>query len=94
MLEEQMCHRCHHWHIQKTLDDTERKPYGFAIIDGHHYVLKPYEPNGFNGSCGRKHIIIFNDGHREVCSSLWHQGEIPEGHWRSQMPDNAVFEQN
>lgn len=86
----QMCHTCRHWQEQNRMDREVRGPHGFAIIDAVHYVLGPANTN-FKGFGGRNFIIRFNDGHIAACDNLWCQGDIPEGHWRDLMPDNATF---
>ena len=86
-----MCHTCNHWRYNHELDLTERKEHGYAIIKGTHYVLAPHTDDYFKGFSGRKFRIRFNDGYETTCDNLWCQGDIPEGHWRELMPDNAQF---
>lgn len=89
---EQMCFSCLHWARQHRLDLTERGEHGWAVINGVHYVLCPHTdlnwPCGFGGVENR---IRFFDGHETICDNLWCQGDIPSGHWRDLMPDNAKF---
>ena len=91
--ENEYCMRCYHWSEQMEMDKTERGEHGYAIIGGVHYVLCPHTDT-FKGFYGRKFNIKFNDGYETMCDNLWCQGEIPEGHWREQMPDNAIFINN
>ena len=88
----QMCQTCNHWREQHELDKTERGEYGYAIFNGVHYVLKPHiDAEVFRGFGGRKFTVMFNDGHETICDNMWCQGDIPEGYWREQMPDNVVY---
>ena len=89
---EQMCFRCLHWAEQHRLDLTERGEHGWAVINGIHYVLCPHtDLNWPRGMGGAKMRIRFFDGYETICDNLWCQGEIPSGHWRGLMPDNAKF---
>ena len=91
----ELCHSCYHWNEQMELDKTKRGEHGYAIVNGTHYVLCPHtDAEVFRGFGGRKFNIKFNDGYETMCDNLWCQGEIPEGHWREQMPDNAIFINN
>ena len=88
---EQMCFSCLHWAKQHHLDLTERGEHGWAVINGKHYILGPHMdfwPRGFGGA---KVKIKFFDGYETECDNLWCQGDIPSGHWRDLMPDNAEF---
>ena len=90
--EKQMCFNCLHWAEQYYLDCTDRGEHGYAIINGIHYVLRPHtDINWMRGMCGDKMRIRFFDGYETICDNLWCQGEIPSGHWRDLMPDNAKF---
>ena len=92
LLKHRLCQSCKHWHEQDELDKNERGKHGYAIIGGTHYVLCPHtDAQIFRGFGGRKFTIRFNDGYETVCDNLWCQGEVPEGHWRELMPDNAEF---
>lgn len=94
LMTEQLCFTCYHWGNQHQLDMTERGEHGFAIIDGTHYVLEPHtDAEAFRGHGGRNFKIRFSDGYETTCDNLWCQGDIPEGHWRDLMPDNAQFVQ-
>jgi len=84
-----MCFSCNHWRNQMKWD-KERGRYGYAIIDGSHYVLKPHAEGYPSGLCGATNLIKFNDGHEVACDNLWFQGEIPDC-WKDRMPDNAKF---
>lgn len=86
-----LCQRCNYWYEQHDIDQNVRGKYGYAIIDGGHYVLCPPTNSCFKGFGGHQFTIQFNDGHIAECNNLWSQGEIPEGHWRELMPDNAKF---
>ena len=86
-----LCQRCNYWYEQHDIDQNVRGKYGYAIIDGGHYVLCPPTNSHFKGFGGHQFTIQFNDGHIAECNNLWSQGEIPEGHWRELMPDNAKF---
>lgn len=87
----QMCHTCNHWRQQHELDLTVRGEHRYAIIEGTHCILGPDTDDYFKGFGGHKFRIRFNDGYETTCSNLWCQGDIPEGHWRDIMPDNAQF---
>ena len=90
--EKQMCFNCLHWAEQHRLDLTERGEHEYAIINGIHYVLRPYtDINWMRGMCGAKMRIMFFDGYETICNNLWCQGEVPSGHWKVLMPDNAKF---
>lgn len=90
--EHQMCQRCNHWREQHELDKTKRGEHGYAIFEGTHYVLLPHtDAEVFKGFGGRKFTVKFNDGYETVCDNMWCQGDIPEGYWREQMPDNVVY---
>ena len=90
--EKQMCFNCLHWEEQYCLDLTEREKHRYAIINGIHYVLRPYtDINWMRGMCGAKMRIKFFDGYKTICNNLWCQGEVPSGHWKVLMPDNAKF---
>ncbi len=92
LTKDSLCFSCLHWLEQKTYDEKERGEHEWAVINGSHYVLCPHiEANWPRGLGGRKVTIRFNDGYETVCDNLWCQGEIPEGYWRTQFPDNAVF---
>lgn len=86
-----LCQRCNYWYEQHDIDQNVRGKYGYAIIDGSHYVLCSPTNSRFKGFGGHLFTIQFNDGHIAECNNLWCQGEIPEGHWRELMPDNAKF---
>ena len=89
---EECCFSCHHWKTQYELDKTERGEHGYAIIDGTHYVLLPHTDVAiFKGYGGRKFVFKFNDGYETMCDNVWCQGDIPDGHWRDLMPDNASW---
>lgn len=89
---EQMCFNCLHWAEQYYLDHTEREEHGWAVINGIHYVLHPHtDINWLRGMSGAKMRIKFFDGYETMCDNLWCQGDIPEGHWRDLLPDNAEF---
>lgn len=89
---EQMCFSCLHWARQHRLDLTERGEHGWAVINGVHYVLCPHtDLNWPRGMGGVKKRIRFFDGYETICDNLWCQGDIPSGHWRDLMPDNAKF---
>lgn len=87
MHERQMCFECNFWQNNLEADKTRK----WAVINGGHYVLESHTDGYFKGFGGQKFIIRFFDGHIEECDNLWHQGEIPEGYWREQFPDNAEF---
>ena len=90
--EQQMCFNCLHWAEQHRLDLTERGEYGYAIINGIHYVLHSHTNiNWMHGMCGAKMRIRFFDGYETICDNLWCQGKVPSGHWRDIIPDNAKF---
>ena len=91
LAELQLCHHCNHWHEQHYMDQNVRGKYGYAIIDGGHYVLCQHTNSHFKGFGGREFKIQFKDGYIAECDNLWFQGEIPEGYWRELMPDNAKF---
>ena len=86
-----LCQNCNHWHTQHDMDQNVRGKYGYAIINGNHYVLRPSTNSNFKGFSGHQFKIQFDDGHITECDNLWFQSEIPEGHWRELMPDNAKF---
>lgn len=86
-----LCQHCNHWHEQHDMDQNVRGKYGYAIIDGGHYVLCSPTNSYFKGFGGHKFTIQFNDGYIAECNNLWFQGKIPEGYWRELMPDNAKF---
>ena len=89
---EQMCFSCLHWARQHRLDLTERGEHGWAVINGIHYVLCPHtDLNWPRGMGGAEKRIRFFDGYETICDNLWCQGDIPSGHWRDLMPDNAKF---
>ena len=90
MIAHKLCFRCAHWYEQHEFD-KERGIHGYAVIEGHHYALLPHIDKGFKGFYGAKFTIRFNDGFTVTCDNLWHQGEIPVGHWREVFPDNAKF---
>ena len=87
----QMCHTCNHWRLQHELDQTDRGEHRYAIIGGTHYILEPHTDDYFKGFSGHKFRIRFHDGFETTCDNLWCQGDIPAGHWRDIMPDNAQF---
>ena len=90
--EKQMCFNCLHWLEQYYLDCTEREKHGYAIINGIHYVLCPHtDINWPRGMGGVKKRIRFFDGYETICNNIWCQGEVPSGHWKVLMPDNAKF---
>lgn len=95
-VEDGSCSTCQFWRDRIAADrgvDKDR----FVVVNGRHYTIGD-EPTptqkrigvglGFGGSEFR---ILFNDGRRVTTHNLWHQGTIPE-RWRSELPDNAVFE--
>lgn len=92
LMKHQMCFTCNHWRQQHERD-KERGDHNWAVIDGHHYVLKPSAParSPFKGFGGHKFKFEFFDGHIEECDNVWFQGDITEAHphWRKIMPDNA-----
>ena len=89
---EHMCFSCLHWAEQHRLDLTERGEHGWAVINGVHYVLCPHtDLNWPRGMGGAKMRIRFFDWYETICDNLWCQGEIPSGHWRDLIPDNAEF---
>lgn len=90
--EKQMCFNCLHWLEQYYLDCTERGKHGYAIINGIHYVLRPHtDLNWPRGMGGVKKRIRFFDGYETICNNIWCQGEVPSGHLKALMPDNAEF---
>lgn len=90
---ESLCFTCNHWRNQHQLDLEVRGEYGYAIVNGTHYVLGKHKPHTWpTGMGGSLYKIIFNDGTVKFNDNLWCQGVIPEGHWREVMPDNARFE--
>ena len=87
-----MCFNCLHWLEQYYLDYTERGKHGYAIINGIHYVLRSHtDLNWPRGMGGVKKRIRFFDGYETICNNIWCQGEVPSGHWKVLMPDNAKF---
>lgn len=89
----QMCFLCDFWQEQLELDQNERGEYGWAMINGTHYVLSPHVSHGFVGFGGAKFTIQFNDGTVVECDNLWCQGQ-PTGVWKEKFPDNAKFIKN
>lgn len=89
--ENQICTHCLHWKEQHILDETERGNHKYAIVNGVHYTLHPdTNINIFRGFGGSKFIFrFFDDGSEVECRNVWCQGNIPDGYWREQMPDNA-----
>ena len=90
MTHHQMCFKCNFWREKMELD-SKRDKHTWAVINGEHYYLEPHTDGYFKGFGGRKFRIRFNDGFETVCDNLWYQGEVPEGYWREQFPDNATF---
>lgn len=86
----QMCFACNHWRTQMRLD-KERGKYGWAVVDGTHYVLAPHTDSHFKGMGGVQQAIKFDDGHIEMCDNVWCQGDIEHHYWKERMPDNAQF---
>lgn len=88
-----ICQKCLFWREQMALDNTERGLYGWAVIDGTHYVLGKHTNamSLFKGSGSFKFCIRFKDGFETKCDNLCCQGKIPEGYWRNLLPDNAEF---
>ena len=78
------CEDCSFWLEKLYLPDyTDRQ----VIVDGTHYMLGNSSIKGFAGATFK---IKFFSGCIVETSNLWHQGRIPE-HFRSALPDNAVF---
>ena len=87
-----ICQECLFWREQTTLDDTERGPHRWAVINGTHYVLDEHtDAVAFKGFGGHNFRIRFKDGFETECDNLWCQGDIPAGYWRDLLPDNAEF---
>jgi hypothetical protein len=85
----QTCFECCVWlhYVETGADSTH------AVIQGHHYVVKPDKPNAYQGSLGHggaEFRIRFNDGREIVTHNLWAQGSVP-ARFRERLPDNAVF---
>ena len=78
------CEDCSFWLEKLYLPDYAKKQ---VIVDGTHYTLGNSSIRGFAGA---KFKIKFFDGRVIKTSNLWSQGKIPE-HFRSTLPDNAVF---
>lgn len=75
-----ICQRCLFWREQTTLDDTERGPHGWAVINGTHYVLgKHTDAVAFKGYGGSKFRIRFKDGFETECDNLLVPGGYPRG---------------
>ena len=85
----QLCHTCNFWREQLEFD-KKRIPYGWAVINGTHYVLCPHTNDYFKGYGGHKFKIRFFDGTVKECDNLWCQGDIDE-EWLEEFPDNAEF---
>lgn len=90
MAEHQLCFDCEFWRMQHQLDE-QRGEHNWAVIDGHHYVIEPDNPNSyFKGFGGAEFHIQWDDGTIKTTKNLWHQGEIPEK-WKDTFPNNAKF---
>lgn len=87
MAERHLCQECNFWQDCLNNDKNRR----WAVINGEHYVLEPHTDDYFKGFGGKEYTIRFFDGTIVKCDNLWHQGEIPDGYWREQFPDNAEF---
>ena len=89
MVERSLCFNCLFWqeYVERKDDPSHIR------VDGSYYVVAPENDRaslsmrGFGGSRFR---IRLSDGKVITTTNLWHQGTIPE-HFRSQLPDNAVF---
>ena len=86
----QLCFTCDFWieHIQrdKTVDNT-------FVINGWHYIVGREDKGDryeFRGCGGSKFVIKAHDGREITTTNLWVQGEIPQ-HFRTRLPDNAIF---
>lgn len=86
----QMCFDCNFWREKQEID-AQRPEHTWAVIDGVHYYLNPHTDSYFKGFGGRNFRIRFNDGFETECDNVWCQGDVPEGYWREQFPDNAKF---
>ena len=78
------CDDCSFWLEKLYLPDYVTKQ---VIVGGTHYMLGNSSIKGFAGA---KFTIKFFSGRIVETSNLWRQGRIPE-HFRSALPDNAVF---
>lgn len=91
MIEHQLCFDCEFWRMQHQLDVEQRGEHNWAVIDGHHYVIEPDNPNSyFQGFGGAEFQIQWDDSTIKTTKNLWHQGEIPEK-WKDTFPNNAKF---
>lgn len=93
LVKHQMCSNCNHWRNRHDADINKRGKYGYAIVGGTHYTLRPHTDSYYRGHGGRKFKFQFTDGHVAECDNVWCQGDTTESHphWRELMPDNAVI---
>lgn len=80
-----LCFQCAFWtqHIENPLPNRE-------IINGVHYVFKPYQSSRsvFQGSGGHVFYIMHPDNSVLMSNNVWCQGDVPK-RFRKQLPDTA-----
>jgi hypothetical protein len=88
--EKDACFRCRFWEEKENIGKGRHR-LRVVRIQGEHYMIAEDNPSAaFQGCGGRKFTILFYDGRRVETKNLWCQGTIPH-HFRSRLPDNAVF---
>jgi len=89
MINFQLCFNCHFWTDKvKTRDlPIKVRVNGVAYSIG---VEKKRFDCEFRGFGGTKFTVQFNDGRLVETTNLWCSGAIPT-HFRTRLPDNAVF---
>lgn len=93
-----LCDHCYYW--QRWHDEHYNKPDDHLVVKGNAYAICPdnSDDRSFSGFAGAEFRIKFREGHPRageivITHNLWHNGEIPEEHFRKLMPDNADFVQ-
>jgi hypothetical protein len=87
MDELQLCFTCLFWTEKLEYKNDPR----IVRVDGTQYVIGDEDaPRAFRGFGGARFNIDFHDGRKVTSTNLWCNGDIPE-HFRAELPDNAVF---
>lgn len=90
----QTCFMCSLW--LEMLWEDQHEPERAVIINHVHYRIgnSTPSPHPWSGFGGQEFVIVFRNPRRVVkTNNLWHQGKIPP-HFRSRMPNNAIFAKN